>query len=64
MARGKKTYPWVKWLARKKLTLVRGKDYQCQPHSMGQQFRNEALKAQLVFSIHIDGGTLTIVRKD
>jgi hypothetical protein len=56
-------YPWKRWLNRRTaLTLVRGRDYRCQPHSMAQQCRNAAAQIGATLSIHIDGGTLTIQR--
>lgn len=38
-------YPWEKWLvkvARGTLTLTQGRDYECYPHAMMQQFRAAA----------------------
>ena len=54
-------YPWDKWMARKTpLRLTRGVDYDCQPHSMAQQFRNAANRDGLSISVSIDEGSLTI----
>jgi len=57
-------YPWKRWLSRRKITLQRSKDYNCQPHAMAQQCRNAAAKAGIKLSIHINDNTLTLVRKD
>jgi hypothetical protein len=57
-------YPWQRWLSRSNcLTLVKGRDYRCQPHSMAQQCRNAAIKLGISLSIHIDGGTLRVVNQ-
>jgi hypothetical protein len=57
-------YPWHRWLSRQnRLTLVHGKDFGCQPHSMAQQCRNAALQLGVQLSIRINGDTLTIINK-
>jgi hypothetical protein len=59
---GKIRYPWSKWLRRRSnLTVVRGVDYFCQPHSMAQQFRNAAARDGVSIGVFIEGGTLTVV---
>lgn len=52
-------YPWDKWFKKNKLVLVRGKHYECQPHSMGVQVRDAATKRDLEVSVEIDEGTIT-----
>ena len=52
-------YPWDKWFKRNKTVLVRGEDYECQPHSMGVQVRDAAAKRGLRVSVEIDEGTIT-----
>lgn len=56
-------YPWRRWLTRRKLTLVQGRDYQCQPYVMAQQCRNAAARMDVLLSIHIEGDTLRIVNR-
>lgn len=46
-------YPWDKWMKRKKLTLVKGIDYQCQTHGMIQQLRTKATKLGLFVSVSV-----------
>jgi hypothetical protein len=54
-------YPWPKWLTPEKRSLLKkGRDYDCQPHSMAQQIRNAAAKRDVVVSIHIDGEVISI----
>lgn len=59
MSRGVK-YPWDKWFARKSFTLVRGKHYNCQPHSMGILIRLTAAKRGKRVSVSIDEGTIKV----
>ena len=33
-------YPWDDWLSRSSFALIRGKDYDCMPHGMGQMIRS------------------------
>ena len=52
-------YPWEKWFAKNRFILFRGKQYNCQPHSMGVQIRNAAAKRNLSVSVYIDGDKIT-----
>jgi|TARA_R110002110_G_scaffold145775_3_gene335326 hypothetical protein len=57
----KTIYPWDRWFARKtKLTLHRGKDFECQPHGMAQQFRKQAAKRDVTIEIHIDDEKMVV----
>ena len=63
----KSRYPWGRWLKRKRLVLVKGRDFDCQPHSMAQQVRNAAARANIPsskLSVFIDGEKVTVQRKD
>ena len=44
MNRGKKIkrYPWLKWFAKGKFTLVRGRDFSTRSYAMAQMVRNVA----------------------
>lgn len=53
-------YPWNKWFRRRKFTLVRGKHFHCQPHSMSVQVRNAAAARDLWSSVLIEEDTLTV----
>ena len=54
-------YPWKKWLSQTRLELVRGVDYECQPHSMAQQVRNVAhSRGVKVQHITISDDTVTV----
>ena len=33
-------YPWKQWMARRRILLVRGRDFRCSAHGLIQQFRN------------------------
>lgn len=52
-------YPWDKWFKKNKLVLLRGKHYECQPHSMGVQVRDAATKRGLQISVEVDEGIIT-----
>lgn len=55
-------YPWKRWFAphRRRLSLVRGTDYDCQPHSMAIQVRLHAPKFGRRVSVTIDEDTVTV----
>jgi len=55
-------HPWDKWLKRKKLILIRGRDFRCQPHSMSVMVRNAAYARGIRVSVRIDEDTLTVRR--
>lgn len=55
-----KKYTWDKWFARKKFRLVRGKHFDCMPHSMGVQVRMAASNRGLRVSVQIDEERLTV----
>jgi len=62
-ARYNAKYPWNRWLNRKqKLTLRRGVDYHCQPHSMAVMIRNAAAVRGVRVSVYLDEGTITVRR--
>jgi len=46
-------YPWNSWFRRKRFALRRGRDYHCNPYSMGQQIRNAAFRRGLKVAIEI-----------
>lgn len=70
MAKKKKTtatqvkrYPWEKWFKkRRKFTLVKGKDFNCQPHGMAQQIRSRCRRQTppLSANISVENGDLII----
>lgn len=55
-------HPWDRWFSKKSFTLVKGKDFACQPHGMAQAVRNAAAmdKFRKSVSIHIEGETITV----
>jgi len=53
-------HPWDKWFKSEGFTLLRGKQYQCMPHSMAQQIRNAAHRKQHRVSIKIAGDKLVV----
>lgn len=63
MTRGPKAkYPWTKWFAYtpRKLTLIKGKHFNCEPHGMAQQIRNKAAQYRVIVSIRIEKQFLTV----
>lgn len=38
----RRKYPWKEWFRKRRLQLVRGRDYDCSPGSFAQQLRNAA----------------------
>lgn len=52
-------YPWERWFSKRKFTLVKGRHYECQPHSMAQQVRSAASKYGCRVSIKLEGETIT-----
>jgi len=57
-------YPWEQWFARKRLRLVKGQQYDCQPHSMAQQVRNAAYDYGVRVSIQIIGDVVLVTIGD
>lgn len=53
-------YPWDKWLAKSRLRLVRGRHFQCMPHSMSVQVRNAAANRRLRVSVQIQEDILIV----
>jgi hypothetical protein len=55
-------HPWEKWFSQKKFTLIRGKDFACQPHGMAQAIRNAAAsdRFRLSISLTIDGDQVLV----
>lgn len=59
-------YPWDRWvrlLRRKKLTLRRGRDYHCQPHSMSVMVRNAAVARGIRVQVLINEDVLTVIKR-
>jgi len=61
--KGSYIYPWDKWLAKPKITLRRGEDFDCQPHSMAIQIRGAASRRNIEVSVLINDDIVTVVRK-
>lgn len=57
-------YPWDEWLRRRRLRLVRGIDFDCQPHSMSVMIRTRAARRGLRVSVSIDESVITVRRLD
>jgi hypothetical protein len=58
--KGVETYPWNKWMAKTKFTLVKGVDYFCLTHSMIVQIRGAAAhrnKSASIKTVEEDGVT-------
>lgn len=53
-------YPWDRWLSQTRFKIVRGKHYDCMPHVMALQIRNEAFKRERKVSIRIVEETITV----
>lgn len=53
-------YPWDRWLSKRRTTLRRGRDFQCQLHSMGVQMRNAALLRGIPVSVHLKDDVLVV----
>ncbi len=55
-------YPWDKWFAGTHFKLQRGKgkDYQCQTHSMVAQIRGAAAKRGVSVSIEVSESTIIV----
>lgn len=56
-------YPWQRWIPpalidgsqhTKTITLVRGKDFRCQPHGMAQMIRNRISRRGYPLTLNID----------
>lgn len=56
-------YPWQRWIPAalidgpqrtKTLTLVRGKDFACQPHGMAQMIRNRISRRGYPLNVSVD----------
>ena len=56
-------YPWKKWLQKRHIVLVRGKDFDCQPHSMAQQARNAAYRMDVRISTRVVEEKVIIARR-
>ncbi len=57
-------YDWDKLFKRKKFTIVRGRDFHCQMHSMAQQVRNAAVAREKHVSVNINEDVITVtIRK-
>ena len=56
-------HPWKAWFKRKKFTLTRGVDFNCQVHSMGVQIRQAAVRFDISVAVFIDEDTITVVKK-
>ena len=47
-------YPWETWFARKRFTLVRGRDYDCLTHGMAQTVRNAAASDKFRVKVRLE----------
>lgn len=52
-------HPWAEWFGRKKVVLVRGKHFLCQPHSMAVQIRAAARRQRLHVKVEIEESVIT-----
>lgn len=59
----KPRYPWDTWFGRRTVTITRGKDFTCMPHSMMIQVRANAIKRKLDVSVNMHDDSLTITVK-
>jgi len=58
-------YPWDSWFTKctfRSHKLTKGKDFQCQTHSMAVQIRNAAKKRNLGISVKIVDDVITIIK--
>lgn len=53
-------YDWDKLFKRDSFTVTRGIDYDCLPHGMAQQIRNEAARRKCRVSVVFDGDSLIV----
>lgn len=62
MAKRKKHpgYPWGRWFAKSRIRLVRGKHFDCMPHSMAVQIRTAAPNYGVSVSIKIKEDVLLV----
>jgi hypothetical protein len=60
MAKQMVRYPWDRWLQKKQVTLHKGRDFRCMPHSMGVQVRTAAARRGKHVSVFIQGTTLVV----
>lgn len=63
-------YPWQRWIPTalvegsqrsKTLTLVRGKDFKCQPHGLAQMIRNRVSRRGYPLDVSIQVGEKSLV---
>jgi hypothetical protein len=60
----KPKYPWEKWLGQKRLRLVRGKHYTCEPNCMMAQIRMRAWQAGRKVTVSIQGDIVKAIWRD
>lgn len=53
-------YPWERWFSQSRFRLRQGKHYTCQPHSMAQQVRTNAMYYGVSVSIRIRGDLIVV----
>jgi hypothetical protein len=46
-------YPWQQWLSQERLTLVKGKDFQCQTHGMITQLRSAGFRYNVSLTLAV-----------
>jgi hypothetical protein len=44
-------YPWKKWANKRKIVLIKGRDFDCQTHGMIQMIRSWARKNNYIVSV-------------
>lgn len=53
-------YPWDEWFSRAVTVLKRGKDFNCQPHSMGVMIRQKASCRGVSVSVKIQDNVVVM----
>lgn len=53
-------YPWSKWFSKKRFTLVKGRDFDCQTYSMALQLRRKAAKLGVRVSLSVTEDTINV----
>ncbi|MCK9568781.1 hypothetical protein M0R72_07565 [Candidatus Pacearchaeota archaeon] len=62
LSKKRRRYPWNAWFKKRRVLIKHKKDFDCQPHGMAQQIRNEACKRGISVSISIDNGFIAFER--
>ena len=58
--RGLPPHPWAKWFKSRWVTLQRGKDFNCEPHSLAMQARRKAGQLEIKVTTEVRGNTVRI----